>query len=147
MRHPDCYHHQQSKATDSNSHHQASNTITNQQRLMRIQIVLLLLLSLSDLSLRSIRTAATTSAYPTIQRRQVDDAGNYTTTDPAITDPKAIQADRIKWYTQDPNQQDHIRLHWLALSIHPPISHDHLSLTRIPPSHPPLDLMVLFEEI
>lgn len=111
MRHPDCYHHQQSKAADSNSHHQASNTITNQQRLMRIQIVLLLLLSLSDLSLRSIRTAATTSAYPTIQRRQVDDAGNYTTTDPAITDPKAIQADRIKWYTQDPNQQDHIRLH------------------------------------
>lgn len=46
-----------------------------------------------------------------LKERQVTDARNYTIVDSSIQDPKALEADRVKWYTQDPNQQDHIRLH------------------------------------
>ncbi|KAA1082997.1 hypothetical protein PGT21_022337 [Puccinia graminis f. sp. tritici] len=46
-----------------------------------------------------------------LKARQVTDATNQQLVDPAITDPKAIHADKIMWYTQDPDQQDHIRLH------------------------------------
>ncbi|KAI7940184.1 hypothetical protein MJO28_013836 [Puccinia striiformis f. sp. tritici] len=46
-----------------------------------------------------------------LKPRQVTDATSQTLVDPAITDPKAIAADKIMWYTQDADQQDHIRLH------------------------------------
>jgi hypothetical protein len=52
-----------------------------------------------------------------LKARQVTDATNQQLVDPAITDPKAIQADKIMWYTQDPDQQDHIRLHWFVLVL------------------------------
>ncbi|WAQ91518.1 hypothetical protein PtA15_14A402 [Puccinia triticina] len=47
-----------------------------------------------------------------LRARQVSDATSVQPVDPSITDPKAILADRIPWYTQDADQQDHIRLHW-----------------------------------
>lgn len=46
-----------------------------------------------------------------LRARQVSDATSVQPVDPSITDPKAILADRIPWYTQDADQQDHIRLH------------------------------------
>ncbi|POW02317.1 hypothetical protein PSTT_11888 [Puccinia striiformis] len=49
-----------------------------------------------------------------LKPRQVTDATSQTLVDPAITDPKAIAADKIMWYTQDADQQDHIRLHWFV---------------------------------
>ncbi|KAI9618552.1 hypothetical protein KEM48_011699 [Puccinia striiformis f. sp. tritici PST-130] len=49
-----------------------------------------------------------------LKPRQVTDATSQTLVDPAITDPKAIAADKIMWYTQDADQQDHIRLHWFS---------------------------------
>ncbi|KNZ58356.1 hypothetical protein VP01_1946g10 [Puccinia sorghi] len=54
-------------------------------------------------------------------RRQVTDATSTVLHDPNITDPKAIAADNVRWYTQDPDQQDHIRLHWSVSPI-PPLS-------------------------
>jgi hypothetical protein len=52
-----------------------------------------------------------------VQRRQVTDATKDSTVDPSITDPKAIQADKILWWHQDPDQQDHIRLHWYVVFL------------------------------
>ncbi|EFP82447.2 uncharacterized protein PGTG_08403 [Puccinia graminis f. sp. tritici CRL 75-36-700-3] len=53
-----------------------------------------------------------------LKARQVTDATNQQLVDPAITDPKAIHADKIMWYTQDPDQQDHIRA--LGLTVTQP---------------------------
>lgn len=47
----------------------------------------------------------------TIIKRQVTDGTNFTRQDPTITDPVAIEADRVRWYDVDPYQQDHLRFH------------------------------------
>ena len=84
-----------------------------------IPVILLQILATDVSKTDGVSTSRTMMVSKNVQRRQVTDATKDSTVDPSITDPKAIQADKIVWWSQDPDQQDHIRLHWYVVFFFP----------------------------